>query len=136
MGNPLFNMLGGGMPQNPMNKMLQDYKKFRQEMQGKNPQEEINKMLQSGKLNQNQLNQMQGIMCYSCLTEYGLIIARTSDMKQQAVEWYYFQDFTAWDLTQTSRQQLRAKLILKLSRTEREYLVQKLSIRLRQQGIL
>lgn len=59
MGNPLFNMLGGGMPQNPMNKMLQYYKKFRQEMQGKNPQEEINKMLQSGKLNQNQLNQIQ-----------------------------------------------------------------------------
>lgn len=59
MGNPLFNMLSGGMPQNPMNKMLQDYKKFRQEMQGKNPQEEINKMLQSGKLNQNQLNQIQ-----------------------------------------------------------------------------
>ena len=59
MGNPLFNMLGGGMPQNPMNKMIQDYKKFRQEMQGKNPQEEINKMLQSGKLNQNKLNQIQ-----------------------------------------------------------------------------
>lgn len=59
MGNPLFNMLGGGMPQNPMNKMIQDYKKFRQEMQGKNPREEINKMLQSGKLNQNQLNQIQ-----------------------------------------------------------------------------
>ena len=59
MGNPLFNMLGGGMPQNPMNKMIQDYKKFRQEMQGKNPQEEINKMLQTGKLNQNQLNQIQ-----------------------------------------------------------------------------
>lgn len=59
MGNPLFNMLGGGMPQNPMNKMIQDYNKFRQEMQGKNPQEEINKMLQSGKLNQNQLNQIQ-----------------------------------------------------------------------------
>lgn len=59
MGNPLFNMLGGGMPQNPMNKMIQDYRKFRQEMQGKNPQEEINKMLKSGKLNQNQLNQIQ-----------------------------------------------------------------------------
>ena len=38
MGNPLFNMLGGGMPEIPMNKMIQDYKKFRQEMQGKNPQ--------------------------------------------------------------------------------------------------
>lgn len=59
MGNPLFNMLGGGMPQNPMNKMIQDYKKFRQEMQGKNPQEEINKLLQSGKISQQQLNQAQ-----------------------------------------------------------------------------
>lgn len=59
MGNPLFNMLGGGMPQNPMAKMIQDYKKFREDMQGKNPQEEVNKLLQSGKVNQNQLNQIQ-----------------------------------------------------------------------------
>lgn len=59
MGNPLFNMLGGGMPQNPMNKMIQDYKKFRQEMQGKDPQEEINKLLQSGKISQQQFNQAQ-----------------------------------------------------------------------------
>lgn len=59
MGNPLFNMLGGSTPQNPMARMVQDYKKFREEMQGKNPQEEVNKLLQSGKVNQNQLNQIQ-----------------------------------------------------------------------------
>ena len=59
MGNPLFNMLGGNTPQNPMARMIQDYNKFREEMQGKNPQEEVNKLLQSGRVNQNQLNQIQ-----------------------------------------------------------------------------
>lgn len=61
MGNPLFNMLGGGMPGMggcPMN-MVQQFQRFRQEMQGKNPQEEINKLLQSGKISQQQLNQAQ-----------------------------------------------------------------------------
>lgn len=61
MGNPLFNMLGGGMPGmggSPMN-MVQQFQRFRQEMQGKNPQEEINKLLQSGKISQQQLNQAQ-----------------------------------------------------------------------------
>ena len=61
MGNPLFNMLGGGMPGmggGPM-KMVQQFQRFRQEMQGKNPQEEINKLLQSGKISQQQLNQAQ-----------------------------------------------------------------------------
>ena len=61
MGNPLFNMLGGGMPGmggSPMN-MVQQFQRFRQEMKGKNPQEEINKLLQSGKISQQQLNQAQ-----------------------------------------------------------------------------
>lgn len=60
MSNPLFNALGGGMPQgnNPMN-MMQQFQKFMQEMQGKNPTEEINKLLQYGKVNQQQLNQAQ-----------------------------------------------------------------------------
>jgi hypothetical protein len=54
-------MLGGGMPGmggGPMN-MVQQFQRFRQEMQGKNPQEEINKLLQSGKISQQQLNQAQ-----------------------------------------------------------------------------
>ena len=61
MGNPLFNMLGGsraGMGGGPMN-MLQQFKQFKEQMQGKNPQEEINKLLQSGKISQQQLNQAQ-----------------------------------------------------------------------------
>lgn len=60
MSNPLFNALGGGMPQgnNPMN-MIQQFQKFIGEMKGKNPQEEINKLLQSGKVSQQQLNQAQ-----------------------------------------------------------------------------
>ena len=49
------------MSQNPMSKMMQDYKKFREDMKGKNPQEEVNKLLQSGRVNQNQLNQIQQI---------------------------------------------------------------------------
>lgn len=60
MSNPLFNALGGGMPQgnNPMN-IMQQFQKFMGDMKGKNPQEEINKLLQSGKVNQQQLNQAQ-----------------------------------------------------------------------------
>lgn len=54
--NPLFKALGGGMPQN---NMVQQFYKFKQEMQGKNPTEEINKLLQSGAINQQQLNQAQ-----------------------------------------------------------------------------
>lgn len=60
MSNPLFNALGGGMPQgnNPMN-MMQQFQKFMEEMKGRNPQEELNKLLQSGKVSQQQLNQAQ-----------------------------------------------------------------------------
>lgn len=60
MSNPLFSALGGGIPQgnNPMN-MMQQFQKFMNEMKGKSPNEEINKLLQSGKVNQQQLNQVQ-----------------------------------------------------------------------------
>ena len=61
MGNPLFNMLGGsmsGIGNGSMN-MLQQFKQFKEQMQGKNPQEEINKLLQSGKISQQQLDQAQ-----------------------------------------------------------------------------
>lgn len=56
MSNPIFNALGGIMPQN---NILAQFQQFRQQMQGKNPHEEINKLLQSGKINQQQLNQAQ-----------------------------------------------------------------------------
>lgn len=56
MSNPIFNALGGGMPNNNMIKQLYE---FRKQMQGKDPQEEINKLLQSGAISQEQLNQVQ-----------------------------------------------------------------------------
>lgn len=61
MGNPLFNMLGGGMPGmgNGSMNMLQQFKQFKEQMQGKKPREEINKLLQSGKISQKQLDQAQ-----------------------------------------------------------------------------
>ena len=47
MGNPLFNLLGGGMPHGngPM-QILKQFQEFRKQMQGKNPQEEMNQLLQ------------------------------------------------------------------------------------------
>lgn len=55
MANPLFNALNG----NGMSGMMEQFQRFRKEMEGKNPNEEINRLLQSGKINQQQLNQAQ-----------------------------------------------------------------------------
>lgn len=55
MANPLFNALGGV----PNNNIIQQFRAFRQQMQGKNPHEEINKLLQSGAISQGQLNEAQ-----------------------------------------------------------------------------
>lgn len=59
MSNPLFNALGGGMPQGnrPM-QMIQQFVQFRQNFKG-DPKAEVEKMLQSGKISQQQLNQVQ-----------------------------------------------------------------------------
>lgn len=59
MSNPLFNALGGGMSQGngPM-QMIQQFMQFRQNFKG-DPKEEVQKMLQSGKISQQQLNQVQ-----------------------------------------------------------------------------
>jgi hypothetical protein len=59
MSNPLFNVLGGGMPQGngPM-QMIQQFMQFRQNFKG-DPKAEVEKMLQSGKISQQQLNQVQ-----------------------------------------------------------------------------
>lgn len=59
MSNPLFNALGGGMPQGngPM-QMIQLFMQFKQNFKG-NPKEEVQKMLQSGRISQQQLNQVQ-----------------------------------------------------------------------------
>jgi hypothetical protein len=39
--------------------MMEQFQRFRKEMEGKNPNEEINKLLQSGRISQQQLNQAQ-----------------------------------------------------------------------------
>lgn len=59
MSNPLFKTLGGGMPQGngPM-QMIQQFMQFKQNFKG-NPKAEVEKMLQSGKISQQQLNQVQ-----------------------------------------------------------------------------
>ena len=59
MSNPLFNALGGGMPQGngPM-QMIQRFMQYKQNFKG-DPKAEVQKMLQSGKISQQQLNQVQ-----------------------------------------------------------------------------
>lgn len=59
MSNPLFNALGGGMPQgNEPMQMIQQFMQFKQNFKG-DPKAEVEKMLQSGKISQQQLNQVQ-----------------------------------------------------------------------------
>ena len=59
MSNPLFNALVGGMLQGngPM-QMIQQFMQFKQNFKG-DPKAEVEKMLQSGKISQQQLNQVQ-----------------------------------------------------------------------------
>lgn len=60
MANPLFQALGGQMP-GPMGqfqRMMQQFQQFKANFQG-DPQQEVQKLLQSGKINQEQLNQLQ-----------------------------------------------------------------------------
>lgn len=52
MNNSIYSEFGN-------NNMVSQFQKFKQEMQGKNPQEEVNKLLQSGRISQQQLNQIQ-----------------------------------------------------------------------------
>ena len=61
MSNPLFNALGGRIPQGngPM-QMIQQFMQFKQNFKG-DPKAEVQKMLQSGKISQQQLNQAQGV---------------------------------------------------------------------------
>ncbi len=58
MSSPVFGAMGKGMQGGPM-QIIQEFQRFRQQMQGKNPTEELNKLLQSGKISQEHLNQAQ-----------------------------------------------------------------------------
>ena len=59
--NPLFNLLNGGQ-QSPMMygpaKMLNEFKQFAQSFRG-DPRMEVQKLLQSGRMSQQQLNELQ-----------------------------------------------------------------------------
>lgn len=60
MANPLFQALGGQMP-GPMGqfqRMMQQFNQFRSSFQG-DPKSEVEKLLQSGRMSQQQLNQLQ-----------------------------------------------------------------------------
>lgn len=54
MPNALFNALG-----NPQNNMIQQFTQFMQTMRGKNPNQMINELVSSGRVSQEQLNQVQ-----------------------------------------------------------------------------
>ena len=63
MSNPLFQMLGGGQMHGPLGnfqKMMQQFQQFKQNFHG-NPQEEVQKLISSGRINQQQLNQVQAL---------------------------------------------------------------------------
>ena len=55
MNNPFFGAMGGG---NGFMQMVQQFKQFKANFQG-DPKAEVEKLLQSGKLTQQQLNQLQ-----------------------------------------------------------------------------
>ena len=61
MANPLFQALGGGQMPGQMGQfqnMVQPFRQFQQTFQG-NPKAEVEQLVQSGKITQQQLNQMQ-----------------------------------------------------------------------------
>lgn len=61
MTNPFMAALGGGQMPGPMNnfaQMMQQFQQFKANFRG-DPKAEVEKLLQSGRLNQQQLNQLQ-----------------------------------------------------------------------------
>ena len=61
--NPLFNALGGGQLPGPMGQfqnMIQQFRQFQQSFKG-DPKAEVEKLVQSGKISQQQLNQLQQV---------------------------------------------------------------------------
>ena len=63
MANPLFQAIGGGQMPGPMGQfqnMVQQFRQFQQTFQG-DPKAEVGKLVQSGKISQQQLNQLQQV---------------------------------------------------------------------------
>lgn len=60
MPNNLFNALGGNMSNHPMMQMVQKFNEFKRTFQG-DPKAEVQKILQSGKVSQQDWNQIQSV---------------------------------------------------------------------------
>lgn len=63
MANPLFQALGGGQMPGRMGQfqnMVQQFRQFQQTFQG-DPKSEVEKLVQSGRISQQQLNQLQQV---------------------------------------------------------------------------
>ena len=63
MANPFFKAMGGGQMPAPMGqfqRLMQQFNQFRATFQG-DPKAEVEKLLQSGKMSQQQLNQLQAM---------------------------------------------------------------------------
>ena len=65
MSNPLFKALGGSMPAMPgpmgnFAQMMQQFQQFKANFQG-DPRAEVERLLQSGRMSQQQLDQLQGM---------------------------------------------------------------------------
>ena len=63
MANPFLQALGGGQMPGPLDqfqRMVQQLNQFRASFQG-DPKAEVEKLLQSGKMSQQQLNQLQAM---------------------------------------------------------------------------
>lgn len=55
MNNPLFQQMGGGMPNNGMAHMIQRFNQFRQQFNG-DPRQQVQQLLNSGRVSQQQYN--------------------------------------------------------------------------------
>lgn len=55
--NPLFNSMGGQMPQNNMGQLLKNFEQFKAQFSG-NPQQMVQQLISSGKMSQAQYNQL------------------------------------------------------------------------------
>lgn len=63
MANPFLQALGGGQMPGPIGqfqRLMQQFNQFRATFQG-DPKAEVEKLLQSGKMSQQQLNQLQAM---------------------------------------------------------------------------
>ena len=55
MSNPLFQQMGGGMPNNGMGNIMQRFQQFKQMFKG-DPRQQVQQLLNSGKVSQQQYN--------------------------------------------------------------------------------